>query len=133
MIPSYFIKIENIPLTGNGKLNVKALPDPQIKLQDTKIFLSPSNEIEEHLRDIWSDILGLDKNEISIDDDFFELGGHSLKAIRLISRINKKFNTNYDLKSVFVESTIVKIASKLNIDNWLKEKEHDTDFYEIKI
>jgi amino acid adenylation domain-containing protein len=132
-IPSYFIKMENIPLTSNGKLNTKALPKPENKLIDSKINIIPTNEIEKKLVEIWSEILGLDKNYISIEDDFFELGGHSLKAIRLISKINKSFNLNYGLKNVFLESTIKKIAIKIELDNWQREKGNNNDYLDFVI
>ena len=71
--------IEQLPLTTNGKIDRKALPEPEIKAE--KDHTAPGNRIEKTLVNIWSEVLGINKDVISIDTNFFQLGGHSLKFI----------------------------------------------------
>ncbi len=85
MNPSFFIKIDEIPLTSNGKLNTKALPKPDLDF--TICYEEPRNEIEERMVAVWQDVLGLEK--VGISNNFFEIGGDSIKAIQLASRMLK--------------------------------------------
>jgi amino acid adenylation domain-containing protein len=89
MIPAYFVSLENIPLTPSGKVDRKALPDPEFKVGDD--HAAPGNEIEVKLVEIWSEVLGIETEIISIEANFFELGGHSLKATILLGRIHQAF------------------------------------------
>jgi len=98
MIPSYFVWLEEIPLTPNGKIDRKALPAPEV--ESGKAYAPPRNEGEEKLVEIWSDLLGVDA-PIGIDDSFFELGGHSLKAILMVSEIHKTFDVKVSLPEMF--------------------------------
>jgi tyrocidine synthetase III len=99
MIPSYFVWLESIPLTPNGKIDRKLLPEPDFG--STNEYIAPVNEIENFLVTIWSEVLGIEKGKISTNANFFELGGHSLKAMVLVSRINKKFEVDLPLKEMF--------------------------------
>jgi len=99
MIPAFFIPLEQIPLTVNGKIDRKALPAPRI--EGKKDYIAPRDEIEQKLVEIWSDILEIDKQKISIDSNFFHMGGHSLKATMLVSRIHKELNINVPLAEIF--------------------------------
>jgi amino acid adenylation domain-containing protein/non-ribosomal peptide synthase protein (TIGR01720 family) len=104
MIPSYFIKLDTIPLKPNGKIDRNALPEPEIKT-DTEYF-HPRNNIEKKLVDIWSDVLGVNKDTLGIDSNFFELGGHSLTAITLLSKLQREFNVKLKLTEIFKLPTI---------------------------
>ncbi|NOQ27295.1 MAG: amino acid adenylation domain-containing protein, partial [Bacteroidales bacterium] len=108
MIPSYFVELEKVPLNSNGKVNRKALPSPEIKAGDD--YVAPSNEIEEKLVKIWSEVLKVPQEEISTTVSFFAIGGHSLKATLLISRIHKELSVKLPLKEVFQQQTINKMA-----------------------
>ena len=79
MVPSYLVEMERIPLTANGKVDRKALPEPQGLVQAGSEYVAPRSETEAKLAAIWQDVLGLSQ-PVGIRDDFFELGGHSLKA-----------------------------------------------------
>lgn len=109
MIPSYYVCLEAIPLTLNGKIDKKALPDPEIKLVND--YSPPSNETEEKLVDIWSEVLNIDKEKISVNSSFFDLGGHSLKAILVISKIHNVFDISITLDDYFDDPSITGIAS----------------------
>ena len=99
MVPAYYVQLEKMPLTSNGKLDRDALPDPEIKADEK--YLAPASETEQKLVDIWSEILKIDKNLISVNRSFFELGGHSLRAAILVNTITKELGTALPLKEVF--------------------------------
>ncbi len=107
MIPSYFIQLDNLPISANGKIDHKALPETDSMIQ-AKEYIAPQNEIEEKLTLIWSEILGAKK--IGITDNFFELGGHSLKATSLVTRIYKEFEVEIPLSQIFNNPTINQLA-----------------------
>ncbi|MGD2093280.1 MAG: amino acid adenylation domain-containing protein, partial [Candidatus Aminicenantes bacterium] len=103
MIPTFFVELERIPLTPNGKLNRKLLPEPEMGGL-AAYYAAPRNPIEQKLAEVWQEILEVDR--IGIDDQFFQLGGHSLKAIILISRMNKAFHVTVPLAEIFRTPTI---------------------------
>jgi surfactin family lipopeptide synthetase B/lichenysin synthetase B len=104
MIPLYFISMERLPLTHNKKIDIRALPEPQWSAGAN--YVPPTNEMEKKLAGIWSEVLGLDREVIGIDDDFFELGGHSLKATILLSRMHKELKIKIPLVEIFSAPTI---------------------------
>ncbi|UCH93630.1 MAG: amino acid adenylation domain-containing protein, partial [Candidatus Aminicenantes bacterium] len=109
MIPSYFIPVDKIPLTPNGKVDRKALPQPSAyEITTGKRYTPPGDEIERKLVKIWSGVLGEDafQASIGIDDNFFELGGHSLKATILASKIHKELNVKVPLAALFKSQTV---------------------------
>ncbi|HLP59366.1 MAG TPA: condensation domain-containing protein, partial [Candidatus Deferrimicrobium sp.] len=103
MVPGYFVQLEKIPLTPNGKIDRKTLPKPELTSPDG--YTAPRNEIEKKLVEIWSDILG-SGGLLGIDDNFFQLGGHSLKATILVSKIHKEFDVKIPLVEIFQSPTI---------------------------
>ncbi|MCW5588096.1 MAG: amino acid adenylation domain-containing protein [Legionellales bacterium] len=112
MIPNYFVSIKHLPMTLDGKVNRKALPDPVISYHQKRIIVSPRNDIESKLVEIWKDILN--QEQISLDDEFFSLGGDSIKLIRMISlsEDNKIFFSIYDVLRL---KTIRKLAKSADI------------------
>jgi amino acid adenylation domain-containing protein len=86
MIPSVLVHLESLPLTINGKLDRKALPNPELTNSDT--YVAPRNDLEAKVCGIYAEVLGLDVTQIGIKDDFFRLGGNSILAIKLVSRLN---------------------------------------------
>ncbi|MCP4157092.1 MAG: amino acid adenylation domain-containing protein, partial [bacterium] len=104
MIPAYFIQINKIPLTANGKVDRRALPE--VEMKKGKTHIKPRTPLERHLVDIWAHVLGKDKNLIGIDQTLFDLGGHSLTATQLMLRIHKEFNIKIPLTTFFAEPTI---------------------------
>ncbi|MCX6582230.1 MAG: amino acid adenylation domain-containing protein [Candidatus Aminicenantes bacterium] len=109
MIPAYFVELEKLPLTSNGKIDRKALPEPVIKPQGS--YTAPRNDIEERLTQTWSEILGIKKENIGVDANFFDSGGHSLRATILAARIHKEFNVKIPLTDIFSLPTIRKLAA----------------------
>ncbi|MCP5105826.1 MAG: amino acid adenylation domain-containing protein, partial [bacterium] len=106
MIPSFFVSVERIPLTANGKIDRAALPAPEPETE-TPVVL-PRNDSEEKLLEIWSDILNV--NEIGIDHNFFKLGGHSLTVTILAARLHKELNIKVSLADLYNLPTIRKMA-----------------------
>jgi amino acid adenylation domain-containing protein len=114
MVPSYFIPLEKTPLTANGKIDRRALPEPVYENDETgKEYIAPTNEVEVKLAEIWSELLGIEKETISIDANFFELGGHSLKTPVMLSRIRKEFNVSVPLVEVFKTPNIRELSASL--------------------
>ena len=105
MIPSYFVELEKIPLTANGKIDRNSLPEPEVKASDD--YAAPSDKTEEKLVEIWSEVLNIVKEEISTTANFFSIGGHSLNATLLTARISHEFNVEFSLAEVFKSSTIM--------------------------
>ncbi|MEQ9404347.1 MAG: amino acid adenylation domain-containing protein [Cyclobacteriaceae bacterium] len=112
MIPAFFIHMESLPLTSNGKINKKALPDPEIVSGED--YVAPSNEIEEKLTEIWSDSLGVER--VGIEDNFFGIGGDSIKVISLANRINQTFSITIDVADVFANQTIKELSALIDGD-----------------
>jgi amino acid adenylation domain-containing protein len=108
MIPSYFVQIEKIPLTANGKVDRKALPEPDVKAGEN--YVPPRDKTEKELVEIWARVLGAEKDIIGIDSNFFDLGGHSLKATLLTARVHKEMNVKIPLAELFRTPTIREIA-----------------------
>ncbi|MBD0258711.1 MAG: hypothetical protein ICV83_23590, partial [Cytophagales bacterium] len=115
MIPASFVQLDApaFPVTGHGKVDVKALPDPgAFALTSQTQYLPPRTPTERQLAAIWQEVLRKDK--IGMLDNFFELGGHSLKAVQLVSRIKKVFDVNLKLVVVFLNPTVEKLAAELD-------------------
>jgi acyl carrier protein len=108
MIPPYFVQIEKIPLTPNGKVDRKSLPGPDKSLAVTTGYVPPSNEIEKQLAALWKELLNVKK--IGIKDNFFELGGHSLLAMNMVLRIQTCFAIEIPLGEIFDNPSIAQIA-----------------------
>ncbi|UCH95483.1 MAG: amino acid adenylation domain-containing protein [Candidatus Aminicenantes bacterium] len=111
MIPSYFLRLEQMPLTPNGKIDRKALPHPGVQPEEE--YVAPRDRVEETLVRIWSRDLGIDKDIISIDANFFRLGGHSLKATLMAAKVHKELNAALPLAEIFASPTIRGLAEKI--------------------
>lgn len=109
MVPSFFVKIDTFPLTANGKIDRRALPDPKRAVQENNVrFVSPRNRLEAYLAEQWKDVLGVDK--LSMYDNFFDLGGNSLKAAVLINRLQEIVKKRLHVGMVFQAPRIAEFA-----------------------
>jgi amino acid adenylation domain-containing protein/non-ribosomal peptide synthase protein (TIGR01720 family) len=117
MVPSFFVTLETMPLTPNGKIDRRALvgwverSETHLQLSSKNLIL-PRTEEEELLANIWTEILGIER--IGIHDNFFELGGHSLLATQVISRIRDTFDIELPLRHFFESPTITALNEQLN-------------------
>jgi iturin family lipopeptide synthetase C len=105
MIPTYFIGVENIPLTANGKVDRKALPDPALTAGEK--YIPPKNEREAKLVEIWKDVLG--REHIGTNESFFQIGGDSIKAIQISARMNSA-GYKVRLRDIFQNPSIADLA-----------------------
>ena len=113
MVPSAFVLLNTLPLTSNGKVDRRALPDPDQSRPDLeKAFAAPSTRSEEVLAKIWANLLKLKR--VGINDNFFDLGGHSLLAAKLMSQIEKSFGKKLPLAILFQAPTIEQLAELIS-------------------
>jgi amino acid adenylation domain-containing protein len=113
MLPTYFIEVSSFPLTPNGKIDKKNLPDPISVFHSIhNTLVAPENDIESRLIAIWSDVLGI--SPIGTQDNFFFLGGHSLKAVKIITRIRTQFGVVITIKELFTHPTIQALAKRIH-------------------
>ncbi|GIN54556.1 lichenysin non-ribosomal peptide synthetase LicA [Bacillus paralicheniformis] len=108
MIPSVFMQLQELPLTGNGKVDRRALPEPDVTQAAQKEYTAPRSRTEAQLADLWQEVLNVPK--IGVHDNFFELGGHSLIGMTLIARIQQEMNVDLQLKDLFQAPTIETLA-----------------------
>lgn len=112
MVPAFYIALDEFPLTPNGKLDRKALPQPDSSSRVSTEYVAARNETDERLIQIWSDVLHLD--EIGIHHNFFEIGGHSLLAIQVIARIREAFSIELKVADLFIHSRLVSLSNKIS-------------------
>ncbi|MCW3466086.1 non-ribosomal peptide synthetase [Chitinophaga nivalis] len=104
MVPTYLLFIPEIPLTPNGKINRKALPEPDYV--SGAGVVAPENETEEILTDLWAAVLKTDREKISTTRSFFEMGGHSIRIFHLTNKIQQTFSVKITFAEVFRHNTI---------------------------
>jgi tyrocidine synthetase-3 len=111
-IPNVFVHLRKLPLTLNGKLNLRALPTlDQVKPRAQHTYVAPRNQIEEQLAEIWKQVFGVER--VGIHDNFFELGGHSLIATQVIGRVRQILHAELLVRSVFEAPTIAELAAAI--------------------
>lgn len=112
MTPSAFVRVDAIPLTANGKIDRRALPDPgSCRPELDTPYLAPRNEVEKTVARIFSECTGIDG--VGIDDNFFDLGGDSLLLARLVSRLSLLFQREFSVAELFENASIAGIARLL--------------------
>ena len=111
MIPGLWVEMANLPVTANGKVDRKALPDPDASELLTNKYLAPRSDTEKKLAAIWKELLGVE--QVGVHDNFFELGGHSLMAIRVISAIRKQMEIELSIHDLFTHTSVAELATHL--------------------
>ncbi|MCP4148257.1 MAG: AMP-binding protein, partial [bacterium] len=131
MNPAFFVQLEKIPLTPNGKIDKKALTGLKISSsQFQEDYVAPETETERVLTQIWTEILGVKKNTISINTNFFQLGGHSLRGIVMMEKIQQKLAVAVPLSRIFRTPTIRELATY--IEEIGKTNEHPVTAVELR-
>ncbi|MCI5116355.1 MAG: amino acid adenylation domain-containing protein [Candidatus Electrothrix sp. LOE1_4_5] len=116
MVPKKIMILEVMPLTSNGKINRKALPEPDVK--GDKEYASPRSEVEQQLYLIWRDVL---RHElVSIHDNFFELGGDSIRSLQIVAKA-KEHGLVIKTIDIFQFQTIAELAKNIKKDRFVVE------------
>ncbi|MEA1081856.1 non-ribosomal peptide synthetase [Marinobacter qingdaonensis] len=110
MLPQHFIQLPTLPLTSSGKVDRKALPEPDRTLVPKSEFVLPATQTESELCALWADVLGL--QSISVTENFFDAGGHSLLGTQMLSQIKSRYGISFGLGKLF-EASSVRAMAKL--------------------
>ncbi|MFL6286655.1 MAG: non-ribosomal peptide synthetase, partial [Pyrinomonadaceae bacterium] len=123
MIPVRVMWLDSLPLTHNGKVDKKALPEVDV-VAEVDTYVAPRTPTEEELCGIWAEVLHVER--VGVEDSFFELGGHSLLATQLLSRLRDVFGIEVSLKGLFEQPTVAALALILE-ESILAEIENMTE------
>ena len=126
MIPQHFVVVDSFPMTPNGKIDRRALPDPEYTEIVSANYKAPSTPTEECIVEVFSDVFGIE--EISVSANFFELGGHSILAMRVLSILRKSISPKISLRMIFEAVDIASLASELDK---LAPRKNDDDREEL--
>ena len=116
MIPSYIVRVPEMPLSGNGKIDKRRLLlDYKVDTETMRAnYVAPGSKLEKQLAEIWEEVLM--SSPIGVEDNFFEAGGHSLKAMQIISRVKKNLGFDVSLRSLFSNACIRKLAADIEME-----------------
>jgi amino acid adenylation domain-containing protein len=114
MVPSRILEIERVPLSANGKVDRRALPDPDEMIRDADTLLAPRTDLERILVGMWSTMLGLAAEKIGVKDNFFDLGGNSLLLVKVSGMIAKHFSIQLRVTQLFQSPTVESLAGLLD-------------------
>ncbi|WP_025688020.1 non-ribosomal peptide synthetase, partial [Paenibacillus zanthoxyli] len=116
MVPDRFIRLEELPLTPNKKVDRRTLVRrPLPRLTDSGKYRPPADQAERQLMELWEQVLG--RSPIGADDHFFDLGGNSLTAVKLLHEMNRQMNSRLTLRELLEHSTISRLAARLRKQN----------------
>jgi len=125
MIPSYFISLEVLPLTSNGKVNRKELPEVTGKDIILKTYVAPINDLEEQILEIINQITPVNQGKVGVTDNFFEIGLNSLSIVKVAKMIKNDIGIEVSLLDLFQFPNV-----KMLVENLLNKKEEKSDkFY----
>jgi amino acid adenylation domain-containing protein len=110
MLPAAFVRVEKLPLTANGKLDVRALPAPEFSSSSSR-EVRPETTLQMQLLEIWQETLG--RGPVGLHDDFFELGGHSLLAAKMLATVEQRLGRRVPFSVLFERATVAHLAGHL--------------------
>lgn len=117
MVPTIFMALEAMPLTPNGKVDRKALPEPDASRPELEAnYVAPRTPIEQEIADIWTQVLNLKR--VGIYDNFFELGGYSLLAIQVVYRVRQALQVEILMSNLFELPTVADLAERVETLRW---------------
>jgi amino acid adenylation domain-containing protein len=109
MIPAAFVALDALPLSPNGKVDRRALPQPDaVRQEEARTYVAPRDGLERALAQIWEEILNV--RPIGVFDNFFRLGGHSILAVRVIAQVQQHFGRELPLAALIQNATIDHLA-----------------------
>jgi fengycin family lipopeptide synthetase D len=137
MIPAYFVQLDTMPLTVNGKTDKIALPNPKgLKMVIGSEYEAPRNELERKLVTVWSKVLKIEQGKIGVNDNYFELGGNSIQAIQIVSQLKSMLGYSVKLVSFYNSPTILGLGhiiggqeDKVNVVSLTDRDERLRDMY----
>eukprot|EP00833_Pecoramyces_ruminatium_P009996 jgi/Orpsp1_1/1184028/evm.model.c7180000087718.1 len=129
MVPNYYIRINEIPLNSTGKLNRRALPEPNKKNFITEAYVASESDIEKVICKIFGEVFNIPGIKIGRMHDFYELGGDSLNAIRISSRIEKELKIKIYIKDIMSHSKISDLSEY--IESIIKDDKNENNKMEI--
>ncbi|WP_193065048.1 non-ribosomal peptide synthetase [Oceanobacillus oncorhynchi] len=115
MVPHFIIEVNKIPLTSNGKVDSKMLPNPLEKSSKEVVYEKPSSSLEKKLAEAFESLFH--SHSIGINDNFYSFGGDSLRAAKLSGMLKKNFNINVSIKDILAYPTIKSLAHILTNKN----------------
>ena len=110
MIPAAYVAIDEIPITAHGKIDRKALPEPEIVVATA--YREPDTDTERQVAELFAELLGRDT--VGADDSFFELGGHSLLATKLVAAVRSRCRVDIGVQEIFEIGTVSGIAAHID-------------------
>ncbi|MEH2398834.1 MAG: amino acid adenylation domain-containing protein [Nostoc sp.] len=117
MVPTIFMALEAMPLTPNGKVDRKALPEPDASRPELEAnYVAPRTPIEQQIADIWMQVLNVKR--VGIYDNFFELGGYSLVGIQVVSRVRQALQVEILMSNLFELPTVADLAQRVETLRW---------------
>ena len=135
MVPTVLVKIDEFPMTTNGKVDKKNLPKSNYEEISENKYVEPRTEVESKLARIWSEVLHIDK--VGVKDNFFRIGGHSLSVIKLVNKIIAEFGVKLKIQDIFVSSTIdgqanlIERSSNKSISSYNIVKTEKQEYYHV--
>ncbi|HLJ26306.1 MAG TPA: amino acid adenylation domain-containing protein [Candidatus Angelobacter sp.] len=111
MVPVAFVELEKWPLSHNGKIDRKSLPQPDVDTSERE-YVTPRNPTEETLCRLWQEVL--QRERVGIHDNFFKIGGHSLRAAQVAARMRESFKVEIPLRRMFESPTIAQLAQVID-------------------
>jgi hypothetical protein len=111
MIPAYYVQLDELPLSPNGKLDRKSLPAPEAQALSRREYKAPETATERLLVEVWSEVLKLPAEQIGVHDNFFQLGGHSLSATRVVARLREQLQAEIALRKLFEHPVLANLAA----------------------
>lgn len=121
MVPTATIVLPAFPLSANGKVDRRALPEPDLGGQGVRRYVAPATPTETILAGLWTDVLK--REGIGVQDNFFDLGGHSLLATQIMSRLRQAFAVDLPLRTLFESPTIAQLARVVETARGLEREE----------
>nr|WP_261779194.1 non-ribosomal peptide synthetase [Rhodococcus erythropolis] len=109
MVPDAIVVLNEIPLTRSGKIDLRALPDPEFS---ARVYRAPESPVEFSVAGVFAEVLGVSR--VGLDDDFFELGGNSLVATRIVARLGEALDSVVPVRVLFEASTVEALAARLS-------------------